>query len=74
MCTLEKNVNHLSHPGPLRQVSIKQRDTEADLAKAEPAVEAAMAALDTLNKKVSHPERLVSSHGEKNDPPAHYNK
>lgn len=45
-----------SHSGPLRQVSIKQRDTEADLAKAEPAVEAAMAALDTLNKKVSHPE------------------
>lgn len=34
------------------QVSIKQRDTEADLAKAEPAVAAAMAALDTLNKKV----------------------
>ncbi|CAB1113053.1 unnamed protein product [Ectocarpus sp. CCAP 1310/34] len=33
------------------EVSIKQRDTEADLAKAEPAVEAAMAALDTLNKK-----------------------
>lgn len=36
-----------------QQVSIKQRDTEADLAKAEPAVAAAMAALDTLNKKVS---------------------
>ncbi|CAM9266952.1 unnamed protein product [Chrysoparadoxa australica] len=33
------------------EVSVKQRDTEADLAKAEPAVEAAMAALDTLNKK-----------------------
>lgn len=31
---------------------MKQRDTEADLAKAEPAVAAAMAALDTLNKKV----------------------
>lgn len=36
-----------------RQVSVKQRDTEADLAKAEPAVAAAMAALDTLNKKAS---------------------
>eukprot|EP00904_Undaria_pinnatifida_P003126 jgi/Undpi1/12814/HiC_scaffold_7.g02481.m1 len=33
------------------EVSVKQRDTEADLAKAEPAVAAAMAALDTLNKK-----------------------
>ncbi|CAM9224257.1 unnamed protein product, partial [Choristocarpus tenellus] len=33
------------------EVSVKQRDTEADLAKAEPAVVAAMAALDTLNKK-----------------------
>eukprot|EP00903_Cladosiphon_okamuranus_P015249 g14093.t1 len=33
------------------EVSIKQRETEADLAKAEPAVAAAMAALDTLNKK-----------------------
>lgn len=35
------------------QVSVKQRDTEEDLAKAEPAVVAAMAALDTLNKKAS---------------------
>ena len=33
------------------QVSVKQKDTEADLAKAEPAVAKAMAALDTLNKK-----------------------
>lgn len=33
------------------EVSVKQRDTEADLAKAEPAVEAAMGALDTLDKK-----------------------
>lgn len=32
-------------------VTIKQRDTEADLAKAIPAVEQAMAALNTLNKK-----------------------
>lgn len=38
------------------QVSVKQRDTEADLAKAEPAVAAAMAALDTLNKKVNQGE------------------
>lgn len=43
---------------PENQVSIKQRDTEADLAKAEPAVAAAMAALDTLNKKVSARSRL----------------
>lgn len=35
-----------------KQVSVKQRETEEDLAKAEPAVVAAMAALDTLNKKV----------------------
>jgi len=33
------------------EVGIKQRDTEADLAKAEPAVEAAMAALNTLDQK-----------------------
>ncbi len=33
------------------EVSIKQKDTEQDLAKAEPAVQAAMAALDTLNRK-----------------------
>ena len=33
------------------EVGIKQRDTEADLAKAEPAVEAAMQALDTLDQK-----------------------
>ncbi len=33
------------------QVAAKQKDTEADLAKAEPAVAKAMAALDTLNKK-----------------------
>jgi len=33
------------------EVTIKQRDTEADLAAAIPAVEQAMAALDTLNKK-----------------------
>lgn len=32
------------------EVSVKQRDTEDDLAKAEPAVIKAMAALDTLNK------------------------
>ncbi|KAL4141307.1 hypothetical protein PRNP1_014428 [Phytophthora ramorum] len=32
-------------------VSAKKADTEADLAQAEPMVEAAMAALDTLNKK-----------------------
>ena len=31
------------------EVGIKQRDTEADLAKAEPAVEAAMGALNTLD-------------------------
>lgn len=37
----------------LHQVSAKQKDTEEDLAKAEPAVVAAMAALDTLNKKAS---------------------
>ncbi len=33
------------------EVSIKQKDTEEDLAKAEPAVQAAMAALDTVNRK-----------------------
>jgi dynein heavy chain len=33
------------------RVSKKQRDTENDLAKAEPAVEAAMQALDTLDQK-----------------------
>jgi dynein heavy chain len=33
------------------EVSTKQRSTEADLALAEPAVEAAMAALNTLDKK-----------------------
>lgn len=33
------------------EVGIKQRDTENDLAKAEPAVEAAMQALDTLDQK-----------------------
>jgi dynein heavy chain, axonemal len=32
------------------EVSVKQRDTEADLAKAEPAVIKAMAALETLSK------------------------
>ncbi|KAJ8288109.1 hypothetical protein COCON_G00007680 [Conger conger] len=32
------------------EVSLKQRDCETDLAKAEPALEAATAALDTLNK------------------------
>ena len=34
-----------------KEVTIKQRDTEEDLAKAEPAVEAAMQALDTLDPK-----------------------
>ncbi len=33
------------------EVMEKQRSTEEDLAKAEPAVEAAMAALNTLDKK-----------------------
>jgi len=33
------------------EVSMKQKDTEEDLAKAEPAVEAAMQALDTLDQK-----------------------
>ena len=33
------------------EVGLKQRDTEADLAKAEPAVDAAMKALDTLDQK-----------------------
>ena len=33
------------------EVGTKQADTAADLAKAEPAVKAAMAALDTLNEK-----------------------
>ncbi|XP_065180851.1 dynein beta chain, ciliary-like [Sycon ciliatum] len=33
-----------------REVSVKQRDCEEDLAKAEPALQAAVAALDTLNK------------------------
>jgi dynein heavy chain len=33
------------------EVGKKQRDTESDLAKAEPAVEAAMSALDTLDQK-----------------------
>ena len=36
---------------PAKFVQLWVHDTEADLAKAEPAVEAAMAALDTLNKK-----------------------
>lgn len=34
-----------------KEVAIKQKDTEEDLAKAEPAVEAAMQALDTLDQK-----------------------
>ncbi len=34
-----------------KEVGIKQKDTEEDLAKAEPAVEAAMQALDTLDQK-----------------------
>ena len=34
-----------------KEVTIKQRDTEDDLAKAEPAVIAAMKALDTLDQK-----------------------
>jgi dynein heavy chain len=34
-----------------KEVTTKQQDTERDLAKAIPAVEAAMAALNTLNKK-----------------------
>ena len=34
-----------------KEVAQKQRDTEADLAKAEPAVEAAMSALDSLDQK-----------------------
>lgn len=34
-----------------KEVGIKQRDTEEDLAKAEPSVEAAMQALDTLDQK-----------------------
>ena len=33
------------------EVGLKQRDTEADLAKAEPAVDAAMQALNTLDQK-----------------------
>ena len=36
---------------PAKFVQLWVHDTEADLAKAEPAVEAAMAALDALNKK-----------------------
>ena len=35
------------------EVSLKQQDCETDLAKAEPALEAATAALDTLNKVLS---------------------
>lgn len=34
-----------------QEVALKQRDAEEDLAKAEPAVEAAMQALDTLDKR-----------------------
>ena len=34
-----------------KEVRIKQKETEEDLAKAEPAVEAAMEALDTLDQK-----------------------
>ena len=37
------------------EVSVKAADTAADLAKAEPAVEAAMGALDTLEKKDIQP-------------------
>jgi dynein heavy chain, axonemal len=37
--------------GIAERAGIQQRDCEADLAKAEPAVKAAEAALDTLNKK-----------------------
>lgn len=33
------------------EVTVKKADTEADLAQAQPMLEAAMAALDTLNKK-----------------------
>ena len=33
-----------------REVSVKQRDCEADLKKAEPALAAAQQALNTLNK------------------------
>ena len=46
------------------EVGIKQRDTEADLAKAEPAVEAAMGALNTLDQK-----ELGSCKGMVNPPP-----
>lgn len=35
------------------EVTLRQRDCERDLAKAEPALEAATAALDTLNKVFS---------------------
>ncbi len=46
-----------SRPGPValgavqHEVAHKLKETEEDLARAEPAVHAAMAALDTLNKK-----------------------
>merc|ERR1712223_215484 len=41
----EKNVNQIN-----KEVSIKQRDCAEDLKKAEPALIAAQAALNTLNK------------------------
>ena len=36
------------------EVSKKQRDCERDLAKAEPALQAAVEALNTLNKVILH--------------------
>jgi dynein heavy chain len=49
--TRKADAEHAKCDAIAAEVMIKQADAEADLAKAEPAVIAAMAALDTLNKK-----------------------
>ena len=46
-----KSIEAETCAGIAERAGIQQRDCEADLAKAEPAVKAAEAALDTLNKK-----------------------
>lgn len=43
------------------EVTQRQRDCEDDLIKAEPALEAATAALDTLNKVISTSQLLCLS-------------
>jgi hypothetical protein len=50
-CGIAHNTGVRVVAAPQLDVLMRQRETEADLARAEPAVHAAMAALDTLNKK-----------------------